>query len=462
VKSAKSHKSHDPDFKHLYENLMIPITRTWRWCNAGHTRAFDAYNKQEDHTKANEVKASMAASKKAYKQLVKDQMDPRRLALGDIVKYTMHQGELQKIADQMSHSFTEVLNTMTAMNHGDNFCEDFEADFDVMQEWRQHQQVILDAIAHAEEHDGATGMSQADINGVKNYVKNMWRNVHKNFQCHFENVPEDKDAHKTFEALRSLMVKPSEHHSVFCHLNMLSHRADPRFVFTNKNGSDIENSCMAQLELMKGELSKMEDLDLIHKSDRKEIVNHCGTTVTGFFEQWKRVDDRLYDNKLQSTHIRKDESIHAAQEAAEVMYWFNGRGREAARKYKNNEVHGNYGAQLKEMADDFGTKCVREIRHVTDLLTPKYTVLEPSDYETASSHSHKSNKSNKSEKSVKSAKSDETFKTAKSKKSHDDNGKHIGQGEEADDHDFEHKNYVEPEGGNHDVEDHADQYAKKN
>jgi hypothetical protein len=129
------------------------------------------------------------------------------------------------------------------------------------------------------------------------------------------------------------------------------------------------------------------------------------------------------------------------------MYWFNGRGREATRKYKDNEVHGAYGAQLKEMADDFGTKCVREIRHVTDLLTPKYTVYGASN-ETAS------------EKSVKSVKSDETFKTAKSKKSHDDNGKHIGQGEEADDHDFEHKNYVEPEGGNHDVEDHADQYEK--
>jgi hypothetical protein len=54
--------------------------------------------------------------------------------------------------------------------------------------------------------------------------------------------------------------------------------------------------------------------------------------------------------------------------------------------------------------------------------------------------------------------SNKTAKTTKTKKSHDDNGKHIGQGEEADDHDFEHKNFVEPEGGNHDVEDHADQY----
>jgi hypothetical protein len=139
-------------------------------------------------------------------------------------------------------------------------------------------------------------MTKADAKGVKNYVKSMWRKVHKQFHCHFENVPEDKDAHKTFEALRTLMVKPSEHHSVFCHMNMLSTRVDLRHIFMNKHGSDIENVCVAQLELMKGELSKMEDLDLIHENDRSEIVNQCESTVSGFFEQWKRVDDVLYNN----------------------------------------------------------------------------------------------------------------------------------------------------------------------
>jgi hypothetical protein len=64
---------------------MVPITKTWRWCNASHTKAFDSYNKKNDHTKANEVKASMTVSKKAFKHLVKNQMDPRRLALGEIV-----------------------------------------------------------------------------------------------------------------------------------------------------------------------------------------------------------------------------------------------------------------------------------------------------------------------------------------------------------------------------------------
>jgi hypothetical protein len=464
------------EFKDLYEKLMVPIVTSWRWCNHQHAKAHDIFSKRQETEKANEVSNSLAASRTSYKALVKSQMDPRRLALKQIIKYTLHESELTKMNRQFAHAFQEVENSMTSLNHGDNFCSSFEKDFERISHWHTHHDRLQEALHHAIAHDGKTGISLEEIDEIRGFIKNMWRLVHKNFNCHMENHPDDDAAWGTYESLRTLMVKPSEYHSVFCHINMLKMRVDYRTIYLTKRGEDVTDVCVEQLEGMKGELSKLDDLNLLHKKDRPEVLNHVQSTIQDVFTHWNAANDDMYvindgnkhehNHTVGSTLIRKNLFRDAASEAASVYYWFYGRGEEASKVYHGDEVHGHYGQHLKDMADDFGDKCMSQVRKVTELLTPLYMVTEPTVSEeehdhTAMGHDEIDASTHDQEHEVEEEAHEETEeKKEKVVKEKDNNGKHIGQGEDADEHDFEHKDFVEPENGNHDVEDHADQYAK--
>jgi hypothetical protein len=84
------------DFEHwtekedLYTQLFYEITQTWFYCQHRSLKGFYTMEKVKNETAMKAIWAEYSEQKAEWRDLIRNEMDPRRIWLGKFIRYNIH------------------------------------------------------------------------------------------------------------------------------------------------------------------------------------------------------------------------------------------------------------------------------------------------------------------------------------------------------------------------------------
>jgi flagellar biosynthesis regulator FlaF len=126
------------DLSGWYENLAVPIARTWLWCQQQHSELRDTCRGRADEACAKSVNAQFRENRTNYKA-VRKTINPRRVHDRKWVRFVLHINELKKIGEGMETGFgTSIQIMLGAKRAGAEFCDGFKDDLEFWNQYTVH------------------------------------------------------------------------------------------------------------------------------------------------------------------------------------------------------------------------------------------------------------------------------------------------------------------------------------
>lgn len=292
------------------------------------------------------VDKKMNHMKRFWEPLFKDELEPRRLAMKQFIRFNLHESEVKKMRMGVSNSYHTVITKMNKLqsNFG-GMCDDYEKVRDEVIVKKDSIVSMFDSMIYdANQPDengklGRTTCTQRQVNDAKEFVPWSFNNfIRRNLKCFIDAHPTHEsrinEANEILVEARHNLVKKSHQHSVDCHLRLLQNRVRFWEIVTTKQTTKTKDACKDGFKKIRDERKFLLKANRPEKNqvwetpktknfnDERVVKNEARLeNIEDFFNSWNKCDDKLYDKSLNSSK-RKGLAKKASKSAMAVYYWY--------------------------------------------------------------------------------------------------------------------------------------------
>jgi len=220
----------------LYSQLFYEITQTWFYCQHRSLKAFYTMEKIENEVAQESIFAKYTEMKADWKDLIQNEMDPRRIWLGKFTRYNIHQKEFNEWALRPILNYQKVFDRASEMGQSEThnlFCDNYhEKNMQYLE--RLHNikgkfQSALDKIIEIGESDDWSGRVTAFVKKDLIVAKQFPLDVYFDFwkpqiQCYIEKKGKDQTIEEFWKIVRFYTVEDNSKFSMNCNYRRILNR----------------------------------------------------------------------------------------------------------------------------------------------------------------------------------------------------------------------------------------------
>jgi hypothetical protein len=280
-----------------------------------------------------------------WRDLIRNEMDPRRIWLGKFIRYNIHQNEYHEWTlrpilnyEKVYAKAAELGQSETSNVFCDNYKEENKKYLERLHNIRGKFQTGFDQIVELGDDEDFGGRVNAftkkDLIAAKAFPMDVYFEFWKpQIKCYIEKNGENQDIEDFWKLVRFYTVEDNSKFSMNCNYRRLLNRVRYWQFVTLAETQKTKADCNASFERILESRSKIISFNggnakntwetpAVDELDDAKIEENRAkvATIVSFLDDWENLDERLYDSKGGRTNII-NEFTAVAKTAMEVYYW---------------------------------------------------------------------------------------------------------------------------------------------
>lgn len=337
--------NHWTEKEDLYNQLFYEITQTWFYCQHRALKGFYTMERENQEEAMNAIWDEYQTQKANWRDLIRNEMDPRRIWLGKFIRYNIHQNEFREWALRPIlnyHKIIEKTNELGQSPTNNIFCDNYR-DLSAQYQERLHNikgkfETAFDeivALGESKEYDGRiNAFTKKDLETAKQFPMDVYFDFWKpQIKCYIEKNGETEGIKDLWKLARFYTVEDNSKFSMNCNFRRLLNRVRYWQYITLAETQETISQCESNFQKIlesrsmiisnvgrdaknTWETPAVEDL-----AEEKVVENQAKLdTIVEFLNDWQNLDERLYDTKGGRSKIIT-EFTSVAKTGMEVYYW---------------------------------------------------------------------------------------------------------------------------------------------